>query len=816
MNEPQQAARKPRRWLRLLRWAAAAFMLLVIAFALLGFYLYHNLTGVVVWFANRSHPGLVLELKHAEFTGAHRIEFQNIALKPQSGNDPVLVIEKAVIDFKWADLRNHRIASIQVENPRVSVTDALLNAPAQKTAETPPLPSAEGLWRVDEFKVTGGNAEINISHSPMVRFGFATDLREIYLSSEIRFSTQSQTLNLSNIEFAGRGAKPGKFGTIKSIAVNFSLEHIAQNKIDGVIVSTPSLLLTPGLLRTFGGGNPTGTNAPAGSPAMAAAPASPWMIGRLRLTDGELFVKGFGNKVPEASMKFAMDEQNLQLGANAGSLLETNHKLQIWDIRGAAPFARLQPFLWVGSAQIDFTAGGLFSRREVEAVTITEMDFQMGQTFRSLLAAVDEGNAASAPVPGPSGADDSKPWSIRNLHIINGRATLAELGPELPDIGFKLDTDLSHVVLSGEIRHASTKIQEIVISDLTIPSPHDPFVPVLNFSTIRLRFSLAQILDQQIDQVILDKPSIFVGEQLFWYVDELKKRQSSAPAAVPQAGQAAVAKNNWTINQLDVKEGNLVLSNAGTAGVSMPFKFSSEAKNLHFDNLGELQLKLKLVIGKADYPFPSYELEFKQLYGSIDFGLPPGTTARNVVQTLQAAAAKWKQFNARDLWFFVTYDAQGIYGKFGGAAYRGYINGGFDFYMQPDSPWEGWVSGTKLDLAQITSILAPQNFQMSGPADFNVEVNGLNHDIERLGGTLKTQSGGKLKIGKLDQIIASISPSWSSIKRDSTRIMLETLRDFDYTDGNADFWYVGSRGNLTLKMQGPHGSRNFDVVLHGD
>ncbi len=79
-----------------------------------------------------------------------------------------------------------------------------------------------------------------------------------------------------------------------------------------------------------------------------------------------------------------------------------------------------------------------------------------------------------------------------------------------------------------------------------------------------------------------------------------------------------------------------------------------------------------------------------------------------------------------------------------------------------------------------------------------------------------TKNGGALKISKLDQIIASIPPTWSSLKQGSTRIMLETLRDFDYTDGNGDFWYAGDKGISRSKVLGPYGSRNFDVVLHGD
>jgi hypothetical protein len=45
---------------------------------------------------------------------------------------------------------------------------------------------------------------------------------------------------------------------------------------------------------------------------------------------------------------------------------------------------------------------------------------------------------------------------------------------------------------------------------------------------------------------------------------------------------------------------------------------------------------------------------------------------------------------------------------------------------------------------------------------------------------------------------------------------METLRDFDYTKAGGDLWFVENQGILGLKLQGPLGSRNFEVVLHAD
>ena len=71
-------------------------------------------------------------------------------------------------------------------------------------------------------------------------------------------------------------------------------------------------------------------------------------------------------------------------------------------------------------------------------------------------------------------------------------------------------------------------------------------------------------------------------------------------------------------------------------------------------------------------------------------------------------------------------------------------------------------------------------------------------------------------IRKIDDLLARIPTTWHLLKQSSTRIALETLRDFDYTKGGGDFWFVGSQGVLRLKLQGPTGSRNFETVLHAE
>lgn len=622
--------------------------------------------------------------------------------------------------------------------------------------------------------------------------------------------TAGRRIEISHLSFKLRNGR-GQVLDIEKATMDVSWRGLRAHKIDALNVHSATIRLTPALVDALSG-NPSAAKAnktPAGKPSPA------WVVGKLQISNGEFFMNGFGALTPEVSLKFNTDEQDVQFGADGDTLAEKPHAVQLWDVRIATSFSRLDPFLMIGAAEVDFTAGGLFSRRELQAVKVSGLDFQMGTKFRSFMAAVGQQDSGATPTS-PT-AYDANPWMIRELDVNNSRVTLADLGAEIPNISFNFKTALRDVALSKEIRHASTQMEQLVLSDLTIVSPFDPFVPVVSFKTILLRFSLAQILDQKIEEVMLDQPSIYIGEELFWYADVFKRRQDEAAASAAKAGIPNAPQADWRIYRFKISNGSLVLASATQKNnVALPLKFDSEAENLQFGNLADMQLKLNLKIPEGNYPFPAYQLEFKRLYGDIQFGLPPDSHAKNLVQTLHSGAAGWKQFAADKLWLSVTYDSKGIYGKFGGAAYEGYINGEFDFYLLPETPWTGWVSGTKVNLKSLTDILAPQNFQMSGPADFKVDVKGLNHQVERVVGNFKTQKSGSLKIAKLDDLIASLPPEWSSLKRGLTRIGLETLRDFDYTSANGDFWFLGQRGMLTLKMRGPAGSRNFDIALHGD
>ena len=102
------------------------------------------------------------------------------------------------------------------------------------------------------------------------------------------------------------------------------------------------------------------------------------------------------------------------------------------------------------------------------------------------------------------------------------------------------------------------------------------------------------------------------------------------------------------------------------------------------------------------------------------------------------------------------------------------------------------------------------------PGGFPANVAARAKEIDKFEGDFKARGAGKLRIGKLDDIIRELPPEWSAVKRALTRIGLETLRDFAYDTAHGDFRFLGRTGRATLDLRGPRGSRNFEVLFHDE
>jgi hypothetical protein len=799
---------KKSRWGKRLRRVAAAVLLIPL---LAGVYAYMNFRDVVVWFANRGHPQLVLGVRKATLHW-HHMEFSDLVLKLRDNKEEVVRIDSAVIKFSWRGLREHKIGAVTVKRPRVRISDRLLAA----VRNDPPAPTASKTeakpWHVEKFAVTEGWAEIDLASAPLVRFWFAPEFHDLDLSPGPTAATPQQTVALEGIEFLSRAGKPEQVGKISRVELKFSQLEAGKMNFAELIVRAPSFQITPTALQAFGGSGSAPVN-PVTNEASANFPSL--RIGKVLVENGEVFIKSFGETVPEGSLKFGFQTDDFQLG-ESGTALEKKHTVQLWDLRLASTFAPLAQFASVDSLQIEFTPADLLQRKEIAGATLTGMTITMGQTFRSFMNAGGTTTSSGiTPVAATvtTNAPASKPWKLRELGIVNGRITLADLGVGAPSVGFNVETTLKNIPLSAAVTDTVEEMQQQELADLVITSPLDQFAPVFMMKTLFIRYSIAGLLRRELEEIQVLNPTIYVGEDLFWYFDELSKRQ--AETETPVAGPAPASDDtSWKLKRFNIAYGQLVIANGGTARLPLPLTFSTSAENLNLGKLSDLKLALDLKVPQEDYLFPGYKLELLQLGGNIRFDLPPQSGSNNLVQTLRMKEVRWRQFRADEGWLSVTFDSKGINGEIGAKGYGGYINGGFSFFFGDTYPWVGWLSGAKVDLKGITDVMAPGSFGMNGPADFKLEANGASASLERLRGSLRAVRRGKMQIGKLDQILADIPGDWYWLKRETTRILLETLRDFTYDTGDASFWYLNDEGNLKLTLQGPAGSRNIDLVLH--
>ena len=496
-------------------------------------------------------------------------------------------------------------------------------------------------------------------------------------------------------------------------------------------------------------------------------------------------------------------EQGLDVSANIDAAFkafgqggEEIHKMDFSNVYLASRAEQgMLPVLGAGNAEVRFSERGLASGR-LAGVRIEEGWLIAGEGLLRLVA--DSGKRTDGAVAG-SGV------VIEALDILKMQLQPDGLPGALPELRLRVNTALRDVPLGSAAGELGEVVHQVEFSDVELLSPTDPLRRALTIRSLFVKFTLEGLARRDLKELIVLGPTVYVGEPLFEYM------QGSAKAPEPsQAGP------EWNVDNLQVNFGRVVLAVGGRSQVGLPLAFHTKANNLSLSSLAGLNMDLVLTIPNEDYDFPAYDLSLGNVRGDLRFNYPPAEKKNNLVNVIKFDRARWRNFQAKDLWLSVTYDEKGINGFFGGRAYSGYVNGGFSFFLQPDSPWTGWVTGTDIDLDPLTADGAPQHVVMDGRADFKLEANGRAAAVERVNGSGAARGSGRLVVNKLNDMLAAIPPEWWALKRELTRVSLETLRDFDYTRASSDFWFVGKQGILKVNMKGPSGTRNLEMVFHGD
>lgn len=579
---------------------------------------------------------------------------------------------------------------------------------------------------------------------------------------------------------------------IRRVTLRWTAAGLWSGRLESLELTEPVFRLTPATLAPL-------QKISAASSGKAAAPAL-WEVGLLRCDYGTFLVEEMGGEKWTASGHFSADWR--ELGTRPASAAKAQ-SLLLWGLSAGLPG---QPALvaldWV---KVDFILGEVLHKGWIEEVAIKGGNLDLTEEMQAVLRGSADGE------PKATGQQAMEMWlgkvGLQDLRIrVEGAAPLGA------EIVFDLNTTLQAVPLGRLPETLGEETQLIELAWIELRSPLDPLVRIITIHSVFVYFTLDGLLNHRLQRVVLLNPVLYLSQDLFVYMQEM----SEAQAETETETQGQPSALDWRIEELRIEYGSLILGGERLGQVGLPLSFSTTATNVSLDNLASLRLQADLEIRTQDFSFPPLQLTLEQLGGDLKFSYPPEDDLNNLVNVLRLQNLKWRQFSAKDLWLAATFDARGIFALAGGEAYGGYVNAGVSFFFEPEGRWLGWVTGQALDMTRLTSVLAPQNFRMTGPADFKVEVDGRKKLIQRLRGSLEVKQSGEMRISKLDDILADLPQEWSQLKRSMTTLAMESLRDFSYTSARAEFWYVEEQGKLTLRLPGPSGSRNLTLRLHAD
>ena len=711
------------------------------------------------------------------------VRLRGWALRSPEGR-AILTVPDATLAFTAAEISAGHLRRLAVNDAQIVLTEEALALLATGSPSAGPARP----WRVDELAIERTGVRFDFPKMPLVEgrvalhaAGLRSDRGSADLPGELRLADLSVTPRDSR-------AAPAK---LAAATVRFTGSELLAGRIREVRLDAPSLAFNEAwreVVSALGNG---------GGPA--DAPAFPLYFDRVIVDGGKLDLHLAGMPPMRGALTARFE--------NAGAASTALQSVEFHDLHFGLPDppdGTFHEWLSLPKVKVTFTLADLLQHHRLRSVDLDGAAFRFDRECRAMFARPPAAAAAAAP------STHAAPFIADEVNLHNARVSLDDLGLGIPPLDFSLNLDLANVPVNDPLSAETAEIQTLELSNINFVSPLDPFVPVLVLPSIFIRWTPAGLRARQIEEIALIGPAIHVGPDLFWYMDLVEKRRAEMDAAAPATPAAAPAPA-WRVKRFEATSGKLVLALDGQARLTLPMPFESHAENLDFQRLSDARLKLVLDVPEQDYDHAALDIHLRGLSGKIDFQLPPGSRSENLVQTLKVRDVRWKNFRGRDWWLGLTFDKDGIHGDGGGKMCSGEIRAGFTYFLESHEPWTGWVSGTRVDLREITDKLTPGKASMTGRADATLEVNGHGKSVMRVLADLRAPGGGKLSITKLDELIAAIPRDWPHVKRDGLRIGLESLRDFPYSSGTASFWLTEPVGQLHVKLDGQPGRRELEV-----
>lgn len=713
----------------------------------------------------------------ASATGPDSVRFRGLVIRSER-NRSIVTAQEIALDFTLPELAAAHLRSVTLNNARVLVTHeeaALLEGWLADRGPAKP-------WRIDELSISRTNIRFDWLAQPVVEGEIslqATDLGPRSGGGQAPGQFRVENLSVSPRDVR---AKPA---TLASLTAQFTSSELLLGRLREVRVESPSVSLSDAWRSVRGdAANEAGADFPAGT-------SFPLRIDRLVVENGKADIAiGDG---PLMRGLVAAEFRNL------GSPDGTVQTVEFRDLHIGLPIQNegsVHEWLTLRMVKVSFSLADLRDRHRLKSIEVDGASVRIDRKCSDLFSKA-----------GNPGLPPTEAYVAEAVRIRNARVALDDLGLGIPPLGFELSLDLADVPLDDPLNGNTQAVQKVELANISFVSPLDPFVPVLAFHSVFIRWTPSGLRARQLEEVTIIGPVIYVCPDLFWYMDMVDKRR----AAEATAGKDARPTRSWRIKRFEATSGELVLALSGQSSWTLPMPFESHAEDLDFNNLSDLRGGLSLEVPEQDYENHALDIHLTGVSGRVEFSLPPRTNADNVVHTLKVKDARWREFRGRNWWLALTFDRNGVYGNGGGRMCSGDISTGFAYFLDGHAPWIGWLSGARLDLKELTGKLSPGIASMTGRANVVLGLNGEGGEVTRVSGEIRSPDGGNLRITKLDGLLAAIPADWENAKRDLTRIGLETLRDFSYDSAGASFWMAGRDGQLNLRLDGDPGRRELEV-----
>lgn len=732
--------------------------------------------------------------------------------------------------------------------------------PTSATAAAPPSEPARPTVLLKQVSVT--EASIAIADPGMMPFELHTKgtlmLANLLLDSKGLHSQSFQTLEVTEgrLVFPSAEGQPEKKPWLELphgemvVKPDDWNEHtrIAKLALDGLVVrmrdgNTPWVATEPATAKAD---QPQTENREPPTEKREPGTEDPWWK---RINSDELTLnKGVADLVlnlpKPVDMRAQVDITTKRTDGGGGQ-----HTVRIADFTARLPSLSPTPF---PVAQANLIEGvvrlpEMWTQQRIDELHLTGASVDMNEALLKLFerekqetASAAEPKTEPAGPPAPAEAKNPRserrnqtpdsPWQVGHLSVQDSAVTVTNLVPGMPAVKFGVSFEVKDTPLLAEDLAKDVAPQRIELHNLKIPSPNGTARYVAEMDSIFVNFSLGGLMRKEIERVEIVSPTLFVGEDLFWYVDFYRKYAERGAHPAPKGPHVAAnddrlesklasdvadaepstSEASWSVKRLQVHSGKLVLAPKGIPlkGFHTPFPF-------HIDSeVTRGTLNADMEIPPDTYALPSLNLQFISMKGRVQFNLPLKQKDNNLVETFEVDSIRWKEIKTGKAFLSVTYDSAGIYAKFGAEAYEGYINGQMNVYTDDSFHWDGWLGAKNLQSHDLTRILCPGYFLMKGKVEVTLVAQGSKDELYQADGSFKNHTPGKFTISALDGVIKDLPKDWEPLKAQITKIGLETMRDFEYDRAEMTCRFYGREGNGRFSFSGPHGSRNFDVNVY--